>query len=148
VQPKSLIRTKDFLCVGVEYANGGDLYRMVRRGGPKGLPVPAARFLFQQLILALDFCHGQGIFLRNINPSNLLVFWNDKGMPILKISDFHLAKDVNLSVCPISPPVVPLFSVTRLRQACHYPDVCHHGRSRVFYIDWVSDLWQEIYHPA
>ena len=98
VQPKSLIRTPDFLCIVTEYANGGDLFRMVRRGGAHGLPVPAARFLFQQLILALEFCHSVDIYIRNINPSNLLIFWNDKGMPILKISDFHVAKDVRLQV--------------------------------------------------
>eukprot|EP00892_Ulva_mutabilis_P003116 jgi/Ulvmu1/12805/UM097_0034.1 len=118
VQPKSLIRTADFLCVVVEYANGGDLYRMVRRGGAKGLPAPAARFLFQQLVLALDFCHRHGIFLRDINPSNLLIFWNEKGMPILKISDFRLAKNVWVEGQAETPVVATMYTCPQMiRQA-------------------------------
>eukprot|EP00892_Ulva_mutabilis_P006184 jgi/Ulvmu1/3938/UM018_0161.1 len=92
VQPKSLIRTPSFLCIALEYANGGDVFRLARRAGANGLPIPAARFIFQQLVLTLQFAHDFEIFLCHINPSNVLVFWNDRGMPILKIADFRLAR--------------------------------------------------------
>lgn len=100
VQPKSLIRTPHFLCIALEYANGGDVYRLARRAGSKGLPLPAARFIFQQLVLTLVYAHVFGIFLSRINPSNVLIFWNDRGMPILKIADFRLNRPPVKIVCP------------------------------------------------
>lgn len=138
VQPKSLIRTPDFLCIVTELANGGDLFRMVRRGGDHGLPAPAARFLFQQLILALEFCHEMGIYIRSINPSNLLIFWNDKGMPILKISDFRVAKDVKLQGPAQTPVVATMYTCPHMiRQA---------GRDRKLWEDLapVCDVWSAV----
>ena len=39
----------------MEYAAGGNLYQLVARSG--GLPEPDARWYFQQLIFAIDYCH-------------------------------------------------------------------------------------------
>ena len=103
MQPESIIRTKDFVCFPVEYANGGDLYRMVRHGGRTCLPVPVARFLFQYLVVVLESCHGQDVVLGRISPSNLLVCWDDKGMPILKTINWRpideMMEQVRRSVC-------------------------------------------------
>lgn len=90
VQPKSLIRTHTCLCVLADHANGGDVFQMVLRGG-RGLSPPAARFLFQQLVLTTMFAHLFAMFLVDIKPSRLLVFWNQHNMPILKISFISLS---------------------------------------------------------
>ena len=98
VQMHAIVRTQHFLCIVMELANGGDVFRLVKSAG--GLPEPAARFIFQQLALTLGYLHSVGMFIRDVKPSNLLIFWNASGMPILKITDFNLAKDTASQVPP------------------------------------------------
>ncbi|KXZ53936.1 hypothetical protein GPECTOR_6g854 [Gonium pectorale] len=52
-----------------------------------------ARFLFQQLVIALDFCHRRGKVNRNIRPSGLLLQLGASALPLLKLSDFSVSKD-------------------------------------------------------
>jgi serine/threonine-protein kinase SRK2 len=82
----------------MEYANAGDLFKFAKH--THGLPEAAARFIFQQLILVLDYCHDKEInmFIRDVKPSNLLLVWNSNGMPLVKLTDFNLAKDITLEV--------------------------------------------------
>ena len=47
--------TNNHLAIAMEYAAGGNLYQLVARSG--GLPEPDARWYFQQLIFAIDYCH-------------------------------------------------------------------------------------------
>lgn len=96
VQMHAIVRTQHFLCIVMELANGGDIFRLVKSSG--GLPEPAARFIFQQLALTLGYLHSVGMYIRDVKPSNLLIFWNASGMPILKITDFNLAKDTSSQV--------------------------------------------------
>lgn len=101
VQPRALIGAPPYVFVVTEHANGGDLFSLVGRApGTRGLPAPAARYVFQQLMLALDFCRRQGVVIRNLDPRTLLLFWNNKGMPIVKLSDLTLAKDTAMQVRP------------------------------------------------
>jgi serine/threonine-protein kinase SRK2 len=88
------------LDIVMEYANGGDVFKFSRRA--KGLPEAAARFIFQQLILTIDFCHSldEPLYIRDVKPSNLLLVWSACKLPILKITDFNLAKDSKCDVCP------------------------------------------------
>ena len=39
----------------MEYAAGGDMFQLVVR--QRGLPEADARWYFQQLIIAIDYCH-------------------------------------------------------------------------------------------
>ncbi|KAG2442023.1 hypothetical protein HYH02_009815 [Chlamydomonas schloesseri] len=54
---------------------------------------PLARFLFQQLVIALDFCHRRGKVNRGIRPASLLLQLSASALPLLKLSDFSLSKD-------------------------------------------------------
>ena len=48
----------------LEYLDGGDLSELVDRrwaDGGAGISEPDARRLFQQLMVAVDYCHGMGI---------------------------------------------------------------------------------------
>jgi serine/threonine-protein kinase SRK2 len=110
VQFRSLIPTGNYLCLVMEYANAGDLFKFAKQ--TKGLPEPAARFIFQQVILTLDYCHDPSIsmFIRDVKPSNLLLVWNSSGMPLVKLTDFNLAKDTS-----INADVRPLLSAAAAR---------------------------------
>ena len=57
--------TDDYLAISTQYAAGGDLAEFVaarcQRDSVTALPEAQARYLFQQLIIAVDFCHQVGI---------------------------------------------------------------------------------------
>jgi serine/threonine-protein kinase SRK2 len=50
--------TDDSVCFVMEYANGGNLFDLVRK--QKRLRETQSRWFFQQLILAIDYCHRRG----------------------------------------------------------------------------------------
>lgn len=56
---------EDNLCLAMEYAKGGDLCRAMVESG-RAFEENKARTLFQQLMLAVDYCHRQGIVNRDI----------------------------------------------------------------------------------
>ncbi|CAN1297646.1 CBL-interacting protein kinase 2 [Linum perenne] len=72
----------------IEYAKGGELFHKVVSKGK--LKEDEARRYFQQLINAVEFCHGRGVYHRDLKPENLLL----DGDGVLKVSDFGLAKSV------------------------------------------------------
>jgi serine/threonine-protein kinase SRK2 len=56
---KEVFVTEEELCLVMEFAVGGTLLQYINRVGR--LDETVARRFFQQLILALDFCHKNGI---------------------------------------------------------------------------------------
>ncbi|CAD7701084.1 unnamed protein product [Ostreobium quekettii] len=68
---KRVFLTPYYLCIVMVYAPHGNLQQWLQRAGcfPEGL----ARALFQQMVCAVDFCHGKGVFNRDIKLENLLV---------------------------------------------------------------------------
>ncbi|GIL83946.1 hypothetical protein Vretimale_10959 [Volvox reticuliferus] len=81
----------DFLCIVMEFANGGSLFSLVRK--ERRLKESMARWFFQQLILAVDYCHKRGVANRDIKLENLLLHTED-GLPhpLLKMCDFGYSK--------------------------------------------------------
>jgi serine/threonine protein kinase len=51
-----------------------------------------ARLYFQQIIMAIDYCHKLNILHRDLKPENILL---DKTNNCIKISDFGLAQSIN-----------------------------------------------------
>ena len=47
--------TPEYLAIAMEYAAGGDMFQLVVR--QRGLLEQDARWYFQQLIIAIDYCH-------------------------------------------------------------------------------------------
>ncbi len=47
--------TPDYLAIAMEYADGGDMFQLVVQ--QRGLSESDARWYFQQLIIAIDYCH-------------------------------------------------------------------------------------------
>ena len=74
-----------------ELAKGGELYDAVK-GGP--MPDVRARWVFQQIISAMEYCHGMGVCHRDLKLENLMVD-NVDGAERIKVTDFGLSKDQN-----------------------------------------------------
>ncbi|KXZ50290.1 hypothetical protein GPECTOR_17g929 [Gonium pectorale] len=85
----------------MEYADRGDLFRYIQ-ARPR-LPEGDARWFFQQLILALDYCHRRGVVNRDLKLENLLLrsAADDPAPPgqvdqprslHIKVADFGLCK--------------------------------------------------------
>lgn len=67
----------------------GTLLRHLRHHG--ALPEHQARWLFQQLILAVDYCHSAGVSNRDIKLDNILLDKSSRGRPdwpIVKLADW------------------------------------------------------------
>ncbi|CAM8976314.1 unnamed protein product [Rhodiola kirilowii] len=80
-----VIGTKTKIYIVMEYVSGGQLsdkLSYVKKLGERD-----ARKLFQQLIDAVDYCHGRGVYHRDLKPENLLL----DNMGNLKVSDFGLS---------------------------------------------------------
>eukprot|EP00892_Ulva_mutabilis_P002155 jgi/Ulvmu1/11940/UM082_0019.1 len=83
---KSIWRRGRLIFIVQEHAGGGDVFSLAKRAGSPGLPERAAQFLFQQLVYTLLFGHEYSITLQEISPSRLLIAWNQRSVPVLKIS--------------------------------------------------------------
>ncbi|KAG8928376.1 serine/threonine-protein kinase HAL4/sat4 [Tulasnella sp. 418] len=68
-------------CEVMEYCPGGDLYAAIKRGGMSPSEVECS---FKQILLGVQYLHGQGVAHRDIKPENL--FFDARG--ILKIGDY------------------------------------------------------------
>ncbi len=55
--------TDEYMAIAMEYAAGGDMFQLVVR--QRGLPEADARWYFQQLIIAIDYCHRMVSLLFN-----------------------------------------------------------------------------------
>ncbi|XP_039003142.1 CBL-interacting protein kinase 2-like [Hibiscus syriacus] len=79
-----VMATKTKIYFVMEYAKGGELLQKVLKGK---LREDVSRKYFQQLISAVDFCHTQGVYHRDLKLENLLIDENGA----LKVSDFGLS---------------------------------------------------------
>ncbi|KAM0037941.1 putative protein kinase CAMK-CAMKL-CHK1 family [Helianthus debilis subsp. tardiflorus] len=66
----------------LEYVNGGNLFDKIVEHGR--MNEDEARYYFQQLINAVDYCHSRGIYHRDLKPKNLLLDASGN----LKVTDF------------------------------------------------------------
>ena len=70
--------TREYLAISMEFAQGGDLFAYTL--GPKShgkLAEAQARWIFQQLILGLDYCH------RKVRPVLSVTYCHRKMCPVL-----------------------------------------------------------------
>ncbi|KAK9808869.1 hypothetical protein WJX72_005481 [[Myrmecia] bisecta] len=97
VQFKEVFLTAQHLAIVMEFAAGGDMFDYVIKHKAQGvtgvgLPEDTARWFFQQLIVALDFCHELGIANRDIKLENTLLD-GSLPRPNVKICDFGYSKN-------------------------------------------------------
>lgn len=75
--------TPRYLGIVMEYIDGADLQAyLMRQGG--SLDEDVARFVFQQLVVAVDFIHRKGKVNRDIKLSNVLVV-DHMTLPLVKV---------------------------------------------------------------
>ena len=83
--------TSTHLAIAMEYAQGGDLFRYVLRHKGARLAEAQARWIFQQLVIGLDFCH------RSVSPQT-------KHPPLVLPCQYvcavrHVSKDTRQKPC-------------------------------------------------
>ena len=79
--------TQTHLAIAMEYAQGGDMFKYICRHKPHcRLLENQARWIFQQLIIGLDYCHSKArtialcsVSVCNIRPSNTLRVTDSSG---------------------------------------------------------------------
>lgn len=101
--------------IQLQLANGGNVtsavapFRDSYGNGDKLLLGSTDEFalqVFQQLVVAIDFCHRNNIIIRDVKPENILIDWIDvpghgtggRKFPIVRLADFGLSKDVGAEV--------------------------------------------------
>ncbi|XP_062208602.1 CBL-interacting protein kinase 30-like [Phragmites australis] len=85
VRLHEVMATRSRIYFAMEYASGGELFAHLSRS--TRFPEPVVRRYFQQLVTAVEFCHGRGVYHRDLKPENLLL--DARGD--LKVSDFGLS---------------------------------------------------------
>ena len=86
--------THEYLAIVTDYAAFGDVadhidaleHRGLRKPGI-GLHFAQARSVFQQLILALHFCHSRQLVNRDLKLENLLLRWDVTRAPVSMCHD-------------------------------------------------------------
>jgi microtubule-associated serine/threonine kinase len=77
--------SRENLYIVMEYLPGGDCYSLLQTLG--ALDEEVARQYVSEAVLALEYCHTQGIIHRDIKPDNLLI----AGDGHIKLTDFGLS---------------------------------------------------------
>lgn len=94
----------DYLGIVMEYADKGDLFSHVRER--MVLNEDFARWIFQQLIFGLDYCHRKGVANRDIKLENVLLQSGQK-WPLVKLCDFGYSKHEDWDSAPRSKVGTP-----------------------------------------
>eukprot|EP00210_Caulerpa_lentillifera_P008396 g8008.t1 len=105
IQFREVFLTKKYLCIVMEYAPGGDMFEYVVR--KNGLREDEARWFFQQLIVAIDYCHRMRVANRDIKLENTLLDGSPR--PLLKICDFGYSKNEKYQSAPGSRVGTPAY---------------------------------------
>eukprot|EP01026_Neomeris_dumetosa_P035970 TRINITY_DN28930_c0_g1_i8.p1 TRINITY_DN28930_c0_g1~~TRINITY_DN28930_c0_g1_i8.p1 ORF type:complete len:397 (+),score=45.94 TRINITY_DN28930_c0_g1_i8:109-1191(+) len=102
IEYKDLFLTKNYLCITMEYAAAGDMFHyVINRMPDRRLPETEARQFFQQLVIAVDFCHRMGVVNRDIKLENALLCKVGGGV-LLKLCDFGYSKHEDYDSAPQS----------------------------------------------
>lgn len=82
VQMMEVLQTKNNLYIIMEFVEGGDL--LTKINATRGFDEEKSRFLFQELMCGVHYCHSWSVTHRDLKPENLLL----SGDGHIKISDF------------------------------------------------------------
>lgn len=114
----------------MEFVEGENLQQFLANTGGRASEA-LARFLFQQLVLALDFCHRRGKVSRDVKLANTLLALAPSQLPLVKLCDFGYSKDTVMHSAPASQVGTALFVA---------PEVMHNFSNRP-YDGAQADVW-------
>jgi serine/threonine-protein kinase SRK2 len=124
---REVFLTQRHLVLVMEYAPGGDLFSLVQ--SQKGLAEEDARWFFQQIVVAVDYCHKLGVCSRDIKLENTLL--DSSPRPLVKLCDFGFSKDSNYHSAPTSRVGTPAYLA---------PEVIKAGEGAM-YSGNAADIW-------
>ncbi|GBF93316.1 sulfur stress regulator [Raphidocelis subcapitata] len=128
VQFREVFLSPRHINIVMDYASGGSLFTYVQQR--QRLREPLARWFFQQLLLAVDYCHKKGVGIRDVKLENtLLQVIPGLPRPLLKICDFGYSKHDTRS-CARSKVGTLLYMA---------PEVLHNSDGR--YNAKMADVW-------
>eukprot|EP00210_Caulerpa_lentillifera_P004256 g4060.t1 len=115
VQFFEVLLVDDYLGIVMEYADKGDLFTQVQE--KLTLSEDFARWIFQQLIFGLDYCHRKGVANRDIKLENVLLqAGNDR--PLVKLCDFGYSKHEDWDSAPRSKVGTPDYMAPEIVSNC------------------------------
>eukprot|EP01052_Picozoa_sp_SAG31_P024756 SAG31_NODE_2128_length_6389_cov_2.933079_2_plen_157_part_00 len=92
-----IVFEEQFLYLIFELATDGALFDVVAAGKP--LTEDEARFAFNQMCSAVQYCHEQNVVHRDLKLENI-VMTNTPDGSFLKITDFGVSKDFGINSMP------------------------------------------------
>mmetsp|Transcript_21750 Transcript_21750/g.74778 ORF Transcript_21750/g.74778 Transcript_21750/m.74778 type:complete len:675 (+) Transcript_21750:50-2074(+) len=115
-----------WLCILMDYCEGGDLTQQIEIARRSRQPIPEDRVLkwFTQAIMALKYCHDKHILHRDLKPSN---FFLSKGGS-LKMGDFGIAKVLACTIAVAKTQIGTPYYLS--------PELCQEKPYA-----WPSDMW-------
>ena len=87
IQFTDVFQSERFIFLVMDYLTGGDLLDHLQEAQGVGFGEARSRRYFQQITLALMYCHGQGVAHRDIKPENVLLDTHD----CIRLADFGMA---------------------------------------------------------
>ncbi|KAF4531852.1 hypothetical protein B566_EDAN000879 [Ephemera danica] len=94
-----VIDLPDQTYIAMDYLEGGTLSGKISRAkkNPSELSEDNVKFLFYQVLLAVQYLHSKNIVHRDLKPENILL-QSDDPQTLVKVSDFGLSKFINHEV--------------------------------------------------
>ncbi|MBS9532438.1 serine/threonine protein kinase [Mycobacterium sp. M1] len=83
------------LWLAMDYVDGQDLGRLLRKRFPAGMPVEAVLPIVSAVADALDYAHRQGIIHRDVKPGNILVTKSPDSEQRALLADFGIARQIS-----------------------------------------------------
>ncbi|WP_101829878.1 serine/threonine-protein kinase [Frankia canadensis] len=114
VAVRDLVNEPDTLAIVMDLVDGPDLRAHLREFGPR--PAEEAVRLTVGTLWALDSVHAAGIVHRDVKPENILIDTSDPAGPIVRLTDFGIARVINSSsqAHPTGPVGTPLYMAPEL----------------------------------
>ncbi|XP_050506659.1 ovarian-specific serine/threonine-protein kinase Lok-like [Diabrotica virgifera virgifera] len=125
ISMQHIVETPMDVYIVLDYMRGGELTNRILSNEP--MTESNVKFLFYQMVLAVDYLHTKGITHRDLKPENVLLHSEDVET-LLKVSDFGLSKvteedDMMKTICGTLSYIAPEILNRHIREYNRQVDV-------------------------
>uniref|UniRef100_A0A6P7G6G0 Ovarian-specific serine/threonine-protein kinase Lok-like n=1 Tax=Diabrotica virgifera virgifera TaxID=50390 RepID=A0A6P7G6G0_DIAVI len=125
ISMQHIVETPMDVYIVLDYMRGGELTNRILSNEP--MTESNVKFLFYQMVLAVDYLHTKGITHRDLKPENVLLHSEDVET-LLKVSDFGLSKvteedDMMKTICGTLSYIAPEILNRQIREYNRQVDV-------------------------